>query len=329
MSSRLSEPEDWTKLVSRKTSSFSKIHFGHLVESTTIDRAGEFDIVIIGEPYDRGHTGSRRQPRWEEGTIGGHPGAREGPAALRKALANTKTYNLDTGPVKLTVGDLGDIMVSSGVSNEAAHKEIRDTAQSIHSLNAVPIFLGGDHSLAFPNAVPLLDMYDSVGVINFDSHDDLLNKRDGQPHTASPFRQLYDAGIDMYTIFGARVFGIGAPSIEVLEDNDGLAISAREVAKDFSGSVERALDSMSDVEAIYVTIDVDVLDMAFAPGTSSPYPGGLLPRELFDAVFEVSMDDRVVGLEIVECLPMIDAGQRTAVTGGRTVAHAISGIQRR
>lgn len=311
---KFTSPIDWSSLLRSNEPSFAQLHFGAVVEKTTLDDVNPGTIGIVGEPFDRGH-------------VVGRPGARDGPAALREAFANTKRYNLANGQVDMPIADLGDINIPPGESNRSAHTVIREVAAKVHESPITPVFLGGDHSLVAPNVEPLLSQYDSVAVVNFDSHDDTLEVINDQPHTASPFRELYDAGLDTYVLVGARQFGVGGPSVEYIDEQDGTIISAEQVSDSVHDAAAEIESAIADVDAIYLTLDIDVLDMTFVPGTSSPYPGGLIPRELFRLLRRVAADDRIVGLDVVECSPILDDGNSTATNGGRAIAHFLSGLQ--
>jgi len=189
------------------------------------------------------------------------------------------------------------------------------------------LFLGGDHSLAFPNAAPLLDHHNSVGVINVDSHTDVRERIDGQPHTGTPFRQLIEVGIDAYVQIGARQFGLSTPYVEYANKKDLSIITAEDVARDFDESLKVAQSAVSDVDALYISFDVDVLDTTTAPGTSSTEPGGLLSREVNMLLRELGADDRISGFGIYEFSPMLDHHDLTAISGARAVAHFLSGFQ--
>ena len=287
--------------------------FGDIVELTSLDSAGEYDCVLVGEPYDGGH-------------IVGRPGARKGPDVLRQQLEGTKTHHYYNGPIQ-SIGDLGDIVYPMGQTVSDAQNAFLDVTTEIHAQDTLPVFLGGDHSLAYPNAKPLLEQHDSVGVINLDSHADVRTFIDGQPHTGTPFRQLIDEGLDAYTQVGARQFGLSSPYVEYLDEHDVEVITAEEVSLDIEDSIDRALSAVEDVDAVYVSFDVDVLDTSTAPGTSSTEPGGLLSREVNYILRSIAQDPRIAGVGIYEFSPMLDSDDVTAIAGGRALTHFLSGYQ--
>ncbi|WP_440007027.1 formimidoylglutamase [Halomicrococcus sp. SG-WS-1] len=291
--------------------------FGHVVEQAALADADRYDAVIVGEPYD--------------GAVIGRPGAREGPAAVRSALAGTKTHHLDAGPVG-GVADLGDVDVPTGESVADVQDAIGETTAAVHDTDALPVFLGGDNSLTVPNVAPLLD--ESVGVVNFDAHFD-CRAVDGQPSSGTPYRQLHEAGLDAYAVVGARHFENSTAYADYVRER-GEVVTAEEVGDDPVEAVDTALDAMADVDSVYVSVDLDVLDAAAAPGVSAPTPGGLSTRELFRSLRLVASGarratadaggprDRVAGFEVVECAPPLESGDRTAQAGARAVAHFLA-----
>ena len=280
--------------------------FGDVVEPTTLDGASEFDAILVGEPYDGAAIGRR--------------GAREGPSALREELAGVKTHHFDSGPV-VSLGDCGDIEFPDGGVG-AIQETIRESTREIHAGDAFPIFLGGDNSLTYPNAAPLLD--DSLGVINFDAHLDCREVR-GEPTSGTPYRQLHGAGLDAYACVGARHFETSTAYAEYVREQGGEIVTSEEVGDDSESAAERALDAMAGVETVYVSVDLDVLDATAAPGVSSPTPGGLTTRELYRMLRTIATDDRVAGFEVVEYAPPLDTDGRTAAAGARAIAHFLSG----
>ncbi|WP_336036995.1 formimidoylglutamase [Halobacterium yunchengense] len=280
--------------------------FGDVVETTTVDEAGGYDAVLVGEPYD--------------GAVIGREGAAEGPAAVRDALAGAKTHHFAAGAVE-SVADLGDVvLVDEDV--EVVQETVAEAAAAVHETDAVPVFVGGDNSLSYANAAPLLEA-GSLGVVSFDAHLDCRAVRGG-PTSGTPYRQLFDAGLDSLTVVGARHFETSTAYAEFLDDQGGAVVTAERVDVDLAGALAAALDAMAGVDYVYVSVDVDVLDAAY-PGSSAPTPGGLQPRELFRLVRGVAADDRAVGFEVVETAPPLDEDGRTVDAAARTVAHFLAG----
>lgn len=290
--------------------------FGDVVEGVPLDRVGAFDAALVGEPYD--------------GAVIGRRGAREGPRALREALAATKTHHFDAGPVG-GVCDLGDVrtlvdwLPGDGTADVSAiQRRVRSAAGKVHDRDVLPVFLGGDNALTYANAAPLLE--GGLGVVNFDAHLDVRRVRDA-PTSGTPYRQLYDEGLDAYACVGARHFETSTGYAAFVRERDGAVVTAEEVGEDPVAAADRAVEAMDGVAGVYVSVDLDVLDAAAAPGVSAPTPGGVQARELYRMLRLVAADDRLAGFEVVECAPRHDAGDRTARAGARAIAHVLAAAQ--
>jgi len=285
--------------------------FGDVVAETDLDDASAFEAVLVGEPYDGG--------------VLGRPGAREGPAALRASLAGVETHHFDAGPVR-SMADLGDVATLVDGDGDRpvsdVQSAVREATAAVHDADAFPVFLGGDNSLTVANAGPLLADR-SLGVVNFDAHLDVREPR-GDASSGTPYRQLHEAGLSAYACVGARHFETSTAYHEYLRERGGTIVTAGLAGTDPLAAAERALDSMAGVDAVYLSLDLDVLDATAAPGVSAPTPGGLSTRELFAALHRVAVDDRVVGFEVVECAPRLDRDGLTAEAGARAIAHVLS-----
>ncbi|WP_435362075.1 formimidoylglutamase [Haloarchaeobius sp. DFWS5] len=298
-------PPDWEPTSSDPNDE----QFGDVVESATLDTASDYDVVLVGEPYD--------------GAVIGRKGAADGPAAIRKSLAGVKTHHFDAGPVS-NIGDLGDVAIPTGGGVAQVQDAVAETAAAVHETDAFPVFLGGDNSLTYANVLPLLDL-GSVGVLNFDAHLDCREVPESGPTSGTPYRQLHDAGLDAYACVGARHFETSSAYDDFVRRWEAHVRLAEEVGDDPIDSVDKAVGSLGDVDSIYVSVDVDVLDAAFAPGASAPTPGGLTTRELFRVLRLVAGDDRLAGFEIVETAPKLDRDGMTVDAAARAVAHLIAG----
>lgn len=297
--------------------------FGHIIENTAPEDAHNYDAVLVGEPYDGGQVGTR--------------GAAAGPDGVRHGIDETKTATLDNGAVS-KVGDLGNMDIPWGRDVTETQAFIREITTEIHELDTFPVFIGGGHDLGYPNAAPLLEQHDSVAVVNFDAHADVREVVD-RPYNGSPFRQVFEEGLDEYVFVGARHFETSTPYLEFLEEHNATTISAEEVGLDPLGTVDRIIDAVGDVDAVYVSSDLDVLDMTFAPATTAPTPGGLTSREFFMCLRNlVAKEERIVGYDVIGNAPPLESKDqrlaganigRTGQAGARAVAHVIAGLQAR
>ncbi|MFC3478885.1 formimidoylglutamase [Halobacterium litoreum] len=298
------EAEDWQPTSSDPNDE----QFGDVVAPTTIEDADAYDAVLVGEPYD--------------GAVIGRQGAEEGPKAVKEALAGVKTHHFEHGPVD-SVADLGDVVVVDD-DVAAAQASVREAAAEVHATDALPVFVGGDNSLSYANAAPLLDA-GTLGVVSFDAHLDCREPVDG-PSSGTPYRQLFDAGLDALSVVGARHFETSTAYADFLREQGGAVVTAEEAGADPEAALGDALAPMTGVDYLYVSVDIDVLDAAY-PGSSAPTPGGLQPRELFRLVRSLARDERVAGFEVVETAPPLDTEHRTVDAAARTIAHFLAGAR--
>ena len=281
--------------------------------------------VIVGAPFDGG-TSHR-------------PGARFGPQAIR--LTDYLPHDgrrphlaLDVDPlVELGVVDVGDIEMPSG-DTEVSLQRLERAVQQIAEAGAVPVILGGDHTIALPDATGVARHvgWGRVSMIHFDAHADTGDTQFGSLHGhGTPMRRLIESG----AVRGARFLQIGLrgywPGPETLAWMGDQGMRSFEMTE----VVERGLDaclsdafriSADDCDAVFLSVDVDVVDPGVAPGTGTPEPGGLTSRQLLDAVRRITMELPVAGIDVVEVAPPYDHAEVTAYLGNRIVLEALSGM---
>jgi agmatinase len=293
-------------------------------------RAGKVDVAILGAPVDLGL---------------GMRGAAYGPRAIRadeRFLPNTPSVfqNPDTRvkPFEvLRVVDYGDAAVDP-LNLMTSMSSIRALVREVAETGAIPFILGGDHSILWPNAAGVADVHGpgKVGVIHFDTHADCSNQTHG--HLVShgtPIRRL----VEDEHIPARNFVQIGLHSF-VVPDDDLLVWMRRNGMRShhmaeinrlgFEAVLEKAIDEALDgPKYIYISLDIDVLDPAFAPATGTPEAGGLTPRELLPAIRRVCHETQVVGFEVVEVAPHLDAGYTTAMYARRAILEALTGLAQR
>lgn len=164
---------------------------------------------------------------------------------------------------------------------------------------------------------------ETVGVVSLDAH---LRCRpvEGQPSAATAYRQLFEAGLDALAVVGARHFESATSEAAYLREQGGEIVTAEEVGEDTVTAADCAIDALGDVDTVYVSVDLDVLDATAAPGVSAPTPGGITSRELFRLLRVLASDDRLAGIEVVGAAPPLDSDGRTTQAGARAVAHALA-----
>jgi formiminoglutamase len=264
--------------------------------------------VVLGFPYDGG--------------IPSRPGARFGPRAIRDALASFGTYDGEREVDRVL--DLGDVALPT-MNGADAHARIEDAARRLFAAGARPIFLGGDHgitgSIIRGLAAARPDI--ALAIVNVDAHLDVREYED-EAHLSSgtPFRRAMETSI----VDGAHVAMIGirrfANSQYYIDfaAGEGVHLSTVEdVGTHGAVTVSRAaLDrATAGADALYLSIDMDAADAAFAPGVSAPGTGGLSAREMIDVVRTVAADPRLVAADIMETSPTYDPDGRTARLAAR------------
>ncbi|OGO51134.1 MAG: agmatinase [Chloroflexi bacterium RBG_16_68_14] len=281
------------------------------------------DAVIVGAPTDTAVTH--------------RPGARFGPRAIR-AASNLRrgSYHLGLGvqPFKLLrVFDYGDADVVPG-DIERTNQAVRAKVGEVAKAGARPIVLGGDHSVTYPSVSAVAEALGRgrLGVVHFDAHADTANDSWGVLLShGTPMRRLIESG----AVPGRAFVQVGLrgywppPSVFDWMREQGMRwhtihdIQRRGFEAVLTEAIEQALDGP---DRIYLSVDIDVLDPAYAPGTGTPEPGGLTARELLQAVREVTLRTELAGADVVEVSPPYDAAGITAEVAHRVVMEILSAL---
>jgi len=296
-----------------------------------LDEPGTYadaDVVILGAPFDGG-TSHR-------------PGARFGPMAIRMTDylphdASRPSLALRTdGLVDLTVVDAGDVEMYSG-DIEKALPALESAVEKVTRAGAIPIVLGGDHSIAFPDAKGVANVlgHGQVSMLHFDAHADTGDIEFGSlwGH-GQPMRRLIESG----ALRGDRFLQIGLrgywPPPETLDWMAAQGMRSYEMTEIGRRGLQDCLTeafviAMDECDGVFLSVDIDVCDPGHAPGTGTPEPGGLTARELLDSVRRICLELPVVGVDIVEVSPPFDHADITAALANRVVLEALSAIARR
>ncbi len=299
------------------------------VAAANLDALETPDVVIIGSPIDWGATY--------------RPGARFGPGAIRHAdyLGEPGRPHLPTGIdpfAELTVVDVGDLVPAPGYLEESLEMNRRAVARIV-TAGAVPIVLGGDHSITYANASGLADVLGSgtFALVHFDAHADTAETHMGD-HLyghGTPMRRLVESGAvpgHRFAQIGLRGYWPGPDVVEWMRDQGMRWWLMTEIAERGLGPViEEATAHVSQgADGVFLSVDIDVVDPGMAPGTGTPEPGGLTSRQLLDAVREISRAVRIVGADVVEVSPPYDGpGGITAFLANRVVLEVLNGIAER
>lgn len=288
------------------------------------------DVVIIGAPIDWGATY--------------RSGARFGPKAIREADyldANMRRPHLPTGidPFEqFSVVDAGDIGVAPGYL-ELGLETLADIVEAITEAGAIPIVLGGDHSVTYANGTGLARVHGrgSFGLVHFDAHADTGETSAGQLYGhGTPMRRLVESGAvpgHRFVQIGLRGYWPGPTTIAWMAEQRMETFLMTEIAeRGLSAVVDDAVASCSgsDSKGIFISVDIDVVDPGMAPGTGTPEPGGITSRELLDTVRRLSRELPILGADVVEVSPPYDGpGQITAFLANRVVLEVLNGMAER
>ncbi|MGC5172610.1 agmatinase [Microbacterium sp. DT81.1] len=282
-----------------------------------LDEVEHADVAVVGIPFDSG--------------VSFRPGARFGPAHVREASRLLRPYNpaQDVFPFGAQqVADAGDL-VANPFDIAAAVAEIEAGARSLREHADRLIAIGGDHTVAFPLLRAVSATHGPVAVLHFDAHLDTWDTYFGAPIThGTPFRRASEEGL--LDLTASMHVGIRGPlyAKSDLEDDSrlGFAIITSEFVEEqgVGAAVDRIRARVGDAP-LYISIDVDVLDPAHAPGTGTPEAGGLTSRELLRMIRALA-DLRIVGADVVEVAPAYDHAQLTAVAASHIVYELLSAM---
>jgi agmatinase len=256
----------------------------------------EAQFVFLGVPFDR--------------TTSFRPGARFGPDSIRQHSWNFESYDLETGVdlSEVPIHDLGNVE-EFGFARDMV-TSVREEVRPIYAAGKIPIILGGDHACS-PPCVEAYPDEKSLGVLYLDAHMDFRASYlgDDRSHACSSRRIVDRVGAKNVVVLGVR-----SVSREEIDDNRSIGmpyITAHEVAEEgIEASVKKAL-ALLKTDRVYVSLDIDAIDPAYAGGTGTPEPFGLTPRDVKHALGAVA--PRLAGLDIMEVSPHYDTGNTSAL----------------
>jgi agmatinase len=302
-------------------STFSKLPW---VTDPAEIRRRRVDVAIVGAPFDD--------------AVSHRPGARFGPRAIREANYTTGSINsLQLGHVEpfevLTVVDAGDANIIPAWL-ERGHAFIYRKVREVAATGAIPIVLGGDHSITWPSATAVASVRrpGSIGIVHFDAHADTAPEDWGVlAGHGTPMRRLIESG----AVKGKNFVQVGLrgywPPVDVFEwmKRQGMRwhfmreMEERGAEAVIDDAIAEALDG---ADAVYLSIDIDVIDPGMAPGTGTPEPGGMLTREVLRAIRRIVGAVELAGMDIVEVSPPYDQAEVTAAAANRCALEAISAL---
>jgi len=280
-----------------------------------LDQVTAWDVAVMGVPLDIG-TSYR-------------PGARFGPIGIRQAARTLRSWHpvLEVAPFGAQqVVDAGDVACSTFVIEDAIEAIDRAAAELTTGGGRI-LTLGGDHTIAYPLLREVYRRHGPVALVHFDAHVDTYDTYMGAPYThGTPFRRASEEGLfipghSMHVGIRGSKYGP-----EDLSEDAGFGFSVLGTWEietiGISGYIERIAERVGD-RPVYLSIDIDVLDPAFAPATGTPEAGGFTSRELL-GILRGLRDVHLVGADIVEVAPIYDHAEITSIAAANVAYELLS-----
>jgi agmatinase len=281
-----------------------------------VHEVGKHEVAVVGAPFDMGTTY--------------RAGCRFGPQAIRRISALYDSYSVDMAvdlEEELDLVDLGDIFVIPS-NIEKTFDQIDRAVSWIVSQGVFPVVLGGDHSIGYPDVRGIAPYVDGrVGIIHLDRHLDIQERdMDERMHTTpwfhatnianAPPANLVQMGIGGW--YGSR------PGVKIARERQTTVLTISDIEEvGVEKAAEVALEvAWKDADAVYLSFDIDSVDAGFVPGTGSPEPGGLLPREALKLLRLIAREG-ICGMEVVEVAPPYDVSDMTAQLACRAVMDVL------
>ncbi|MFL6100844.1 MAG: agmatinase [Actinomycetales bacterium] len=286
--------------------------FARLPRIEDVDRA---DVAVVGVPFDS--------------SVSYRPGARFGPAHIRQSSRLLRPYNpaLDVLPFATQqVADAGDIAVNPFDIQDAIG-EIDRAATRLTATGSKLLTLGGDHTIALPLLRTMHRLHGPLAVLHFDAHLDTWDTYFGEPYThGTPFRRASEEGLldrDHCLHVGIRGPLYGVSDLPESGDLGFETVHCTELETlGVAGTIERMRARLGD-RPVYVSVDIDVLDPAHAPGTGTPEAGGMTSRELL-GILRGLAGVTVVSADIVEVAPAYDHAEITGIAASHVAYELLS-----
>jgi agmatinase len=274
-----------------------------------VHEVGKHEVAILGAPFDMGTTY--------------RAGCRFGPQAIRRISALYDSYSVDMAvdlEEELDLVDLGDVFVIPS-NLEKSFDQIDRAVSWVVSEGVFPVVLGGDHSIGYPDVRAIAPHIDGrVGIIHLDRHLDIQERdMDERMHTTPWFHAT-----NIENAPPANLVQMGIGGWYVARDRRTTVLTITDIEE---VGVERAAEvalevAWKDADAVFLSFDIDSVDAGFVPGTGSPEPGGLLPREALKLLRLIAREG-ICGMEVVEVAPPYDVSDMTAQLACRAVMDVL------
>lgn len=276
----------------------------------------EANVTVMGIPFD--------------GAVSCGKGSALAPEKMR-ALSRYLPAITETGAIldKIKIYDAGDVAVE--LNWEKYYRQVEERAYSIFKEGKFCIFIGGDHSVTIPLAHAYGNYYKGkkIGVIHFDSHPDLCDEYDGHKWShACSLRRMVEDVVTPGNLAQVGIRSYESEEITFYKQNpDILLIRAYDVFVDgWKNACEKLKKKFEDYDAVYISLDIDVLDPAFAPGTGTPDAGGLTTRELLEIVKFLMKELPIAAMDIVEVSPPLDSVNNITSWAALKIIYEVLGV---
>ncbi len=295
---RLPHPQPIDALVHARFGGISTfMRLPHLIEPE------ELDVALLGIPFDGGTTY--------------RPGPRFGPRHVRQQSAIIRPWNpvLDVNPfAKYRIADFGDFSVNP-LSIEDTFRRVEDQMKPVLDAGVLPVSVGGDHSISLPLLRSIAKVHGPVALIQFDAHNDLWDEYFGSKLShGTPFRRAIEEGLLLDGKFlqvGLRGQVYSEHDFDFARQHKIRMITAEEYHKGGIALYRRHLHAFRN-QPVYVTLDIDCVDPAYAPGTGTPQVGGFTSMQILELVRELK-GLQIVGCDLVEVSPPYDSAEITSL----------------
>jgi agmatinase len=317
-------------IVDKRIPTFSRGELPHFAGINTFLKApyvedvrtcGDYDIAILGVPFDGGTTY--------------RPGTRFGPQGIRRISALYGPYSFELGVdlrESVTMADLGDVFTIPA-NIEKTFDQITKAVSHVYGSGAFPVVLGGDHSIGYPTTRGVAEhLTGKLGIIHFDRHVDTQETDlDERMHTTPWFHATNLPNVPPENLVQIGIGGWQAPrpGVKVGRERKTTIMTVTDcVEMGIEEAAARALEIAWDgTEAVWLSFDVDCLDAAFVPGTGWPEPGGFLPREVLKFIQLIAASP-LAGIEVVECSPPYDNADITSLLATRVICDTLGCLVR-
>ncbi|MFC0435889.1 agmatinase [Kutzneria buriramensis] len=280
-----------------------------------IDQVGRADVAVVGVPFDSG--------------VSYRPGARFGPSAIREASRLLRPYHpgLDVSPFeRAQVVDAGDIPANP-MDIPAAIETVQREATELLTGGARLVTIGGDHTIALPLLRAVAQRHGPVALLHFDAHLDTWDSYFGASYThGTPFRRAVEEGVlDTSALCHVGIRGPLYDRGDLTGDKElgfGIVTSADVLRRGVDEVIGGLRERIGD-RPLYVSIDIDVLDPAHAPGTGTPEAGGMTSRELLEILRGLA-GTNLVSADVVEVAPAYDHAEITSIAASHVAYDLVS-----